>query len=143
MMFRPVFTPVHGTRSRFFPRCMARTDVESTTARVQSILPACWSLSSRTSCRRSQTPASFQSRSRRQQVMPLPQPISRGRYSQGMPVRSTKRIPVSARRFSMGFRPGCVRRLFLGGGSNGSINVHSSSLSIGLAIARPPGLTTF
>ena len=36
-------------------------------------------------CRRSQTPASCQSRSRRQQVMPVPQPISWGSISQGMP----------------------------------------------------------
>ena len=34
-------------------------------------------------------------------------------------------------------RTGWVRRPFLGGGRSGLINVHSSSLSIGLAIARP------
>lgn len=59
MVFRPIFTSVHGTRSRFFPRCIARTDVESTTARDQSILPACWSFSRSVLCRRSQTPAFF------------------------------------------------------------------------------------
>jgi hypothetical protein len=50
----------------------------------------------------SHTPVACQSRSRRQQVMPDPQPISCGRYSQGMPVRSTKRIPVKAWRSGTG-----------------------------------------
>lgn len=98
-VFRAVFPSVHGTRSRFFPRCAARTEVESTTARDQSILPAPWSLFSSTRCKRSHTPPFFQSRSRRQQLMPEPQPISCGRYSQGMPVLSTNRMPVSGKRW--------------------------------------------
>jgi hypothetical protein len=53
-------------------------EVESITARDHSILLAAWSLFSSTSCRRFHTPRLFQSRRRRQQVMPLPQPISRG-----------------------------------------------------------------
>jgi len=140
MVFRAVFSAVHGAWSRFFPRIWARTDVESMTARDQSIL--CWacSLFKRTSCRRFHTPALFQSRSRRQQLIPLPQPISCGRYSQGIPVRKTYRMPVSAHRSSSGFLPGCLRLRSLGGGSNGLINVHSSSLSSGF-MARPPGLT--
>jgi hypothetical protein len=39
------------------------------------------------------TPASWQSRSRRQQVMPDPHPISCGSISQAMPLRSTKTMP--------------------------------------------------
>jgi hypothetical protein len=38
------------------------------------------------SCRRCQTPGPFQSRSRRQQVMPEPKPNSCGRNSQRIPV---------------------------------------------------------
>ena len=49
-----------------------------------------------------QTPAACQSRSRRQQVMPDPQPISAGRSSHGKPVRSTNRMPVSAARSGIG-----------------------------------------
>jgi hypothetical protein len=45
-----------------------------------------------------QMPASCQSRNRRQQVMPEPQPSSCGSISQGMPLRSTKRIPVKQAR---------------------------------------------
>ena len=52
-----------------------------------------------------QTPACCQSRSRRQQVIPQPQPISCGSISQGMPLLSTKRMPVSAARSSTGGRP--------------------------------------
>jgi hypothetical protein len=55
---------------------LARTCELSTTARDQSSAPASCSSSRSTWCRRSQTPASFQSRSRRQQVIPDPQPIS-------------------------------------------------------------------
>jgi len=39
-------------------------------------------------------PVACQSRSLRQQVMPEPQPSSLGSSSQGIPLRSTKRIPV-------------------------------------------------
>ncbi len=53
-----------------------------------------------------QTPASFQSWSRRQQVMPQPQPISAGRSSQGMPVLRTKRMPVRALAVLQGFSTG-------------------------------------
>jgi hypothetical protein len=42
----------------------------------------------------------------RQQLMPLPQPISRGSGSQRRPVCKTKRMPVSTARLSSGLRPG-------------------------------------
>jgi hypothetical protein len=63
-------------------------------------------------------PAVAQSRSRRQQVIPLPQPISWGRYSQGMPVFSTNKIPVSAARSGTRGRP--PFGLGGSGGSNGA-----------------------
>jgi hypothetical protein len=64
------------------------------------------------------------------------QPISWGKYSQGMPVFSTKMMPVSATRLDTG---GCPRvpdgRV---GGSSGSTTGHNLSLTSGLAI--PVGL---
>ena len=66
----------------------------SSDARVQSIRPASCSRCSRRRCRRLHTPACCQSRKRRQQVMPLPQPSSWGSISHGMPVFKTKTMPV-------------------------------------------------
>ena len=88
---------------------------------------------SSSSCRCCQTPASFQSRSRRQQVIPEPKPSSWGRYSQRIPVYSTNRIPHSTLRLSRRLRPG--RRGLRGTtGSSGSMRAHnSSSISHGLA----------
>jgi hypothetical protein len=64
--------------------------------------------------------------------MPLPQPISCGSISHGMPLRSTNRIPLSAARLATRGRP----PLGLGGsgGSNGSMIAHSSSGSNGFAM---------
>ena len=117
-----------GTFSPFLAAILA----ESTAVRDQSILPASPSLSKSTWWSFSQTPACCQSRSLRQHVMPLPQPISGGRYSQGKPVLSTKMMPVSAARFGTLGRP----PLGFGGsgGKSGSITSQSSSDSIGLVI---------
>jgi len=92
--FRARLGPVGGIRARFSPPKTARTEAESATTREKSILSASPRRSSNTRCSFSHTPALCHSLRRRQQVMPLPQPISRGRYSQGMPVRSTYRMPV-------------------------------------------------
>lgn len=54
----------------------ALTWEESTTQRDQASRAAAFSSASRTSCNRCQTPASFQSRSRRQHVIPEPKPSS-------------------------------------------------------------------
>ncbi len=117
----PFLTPLAGIREA------------SALARRQSILPAsarCWS---NTWCNRSQTPARCQTRKRFQSVMPQ-HPNSCGKYSQGMPVLSTKIMPVSATRFDTG---GCPRvpgeRV---GGSSGSTTAHSSSLTSGLVIPQ-------
>jgi hypothetical protein len=107
--------------------------LESTTARDQSIRWALcnWRSNSRWSC--AQTPAFCQSRNRRQQVMPLPQPSSKGRSRQARPLLSTKRIPVSAARSEIGLRPGCFLRRALFG-SKGSTTNHSESSMSGFAI---------
>jgi hypothetical protein len=68
----PLFTPLAG---------LAGTVAESMEARDQPISPASLSLSSSTLCSLSHTPACCQSRRRRQQVIPLPQPISWGSIS--------------------------------------------------------------
>jgi hypothetical protein len=60
---------------------------------------------SRASCSRCQTPARCQSTSRRQHVLPDPQPIWRGNICHGIPDRSTKRMPVKIARSGIGVRP--------------------------------------
>jgi hypothetical protein len=133
MMFAARFAAVRRVWPRLKPPKTARTLLESTTARDQSIRSA--------TCRRrnnsrwsfSHTPAFCQSRSRRQQVMPLPQPISSGRSRHAMPVLSTKRIPVSAARSEIGLRPGYfLRRARVG--SKGWITDHNESSMSGFAI---------
>jgi hypothetical protein len=111
---------------------LAGTLEASRLARDQSIASASPKRSSRTRWRRCQTPAYSHSRKRRQQVTPLPQPSSWGRYSHGSPVLSTKMMPVSAARSGMRGRP----PLGLGGsgGSSGAMASHSASLTSGLAI---------
>jgi len=128
---------IGGIRTRFFPAPTARIDEESTTARDQSIRIPSSSRCSKARWSRSQTPASCQSRRRRQQVTPLPQPISNGRSSHGIPVRRTNRIPVNAARLSTGLRPGYFHRRALGLGRSGSTTSHNSSFRIGLAKPHP------
>ena len=132
---RTGLAPVHRRRPGPGSPLLAREDEESTAARDQSIAPAACIRASSTSCTRSHTPAACQSRSRRQQVMPQPQPISLGSISQGMPLLSTNRTPVSAGRLSTGGRPpfGPGRG---GSGSSGSITAQSSSGRS--ACAMPP-----
>jgi hypothetical protein len=120
---------------------LAGTLAESTDARVQSILPASPNLSSSIWCNFSHTPASCQSRRRRQQVMPLPQPISGGSISQGRPVLSTKMMPVSAARLGTLGRP--PFGLDGSGGKSGLTTSQSSSLTIGFAIPDSTGFGGF
>ena len=123
-----------GCRTPFF----AAMDELSTQARLQSIRSASCSRRSNSRCRRSHTPAACQSRNRRQQVTPDPHPISAGSISQGMPVRSTNKMPVRAARAVTGGRP--PFGLAGGHGSNGSTINHSESGTRGLGI--PPHEST-
>ena len=111
---------------------LAGTEALSRQARLQSMTPALPKRSSRTRWSLSHTPASCQSCNRRQHVIPDPQPISCGSISQGKPLFSTNRMPVSAARCGIGGRPpfGFGRS----GGSSGSIRVHNSSGTRGLAM---------
>lgn len=138
VVFRAFFAPIRWVRPGFGPPKTALTEPLSTTTREKSILPAERSRSKRTLCTLLHTPASCQSRSRRQQVIPDPQPISLGRYSQGIPVLSTNKMPVKTTRSSKGGRPPTgFGGLF---GKRGSIKAHNSSVSIGLAMT-PSSLT--
>jgi hypothetical protein len=68
--------------------------------------------------------------------MPEPQPISCGKYSHGIPVCSTNRIPVNTLRSSIRLRPG--NRCRLGTfGISGSTSCHNSSSTSALAICAP------
>ena len=132
MALRARFAAIRRIRSGFSAPPGAGTLAESSDARDQSTWSASPSRSSSTWCILRHTPAFCQSRRRRQQVMPLPQPISWGSISHGIPLRSTNRMPVSAARFATRGRP----PLGLGGsgGSNGSMIAHSSSGNNGLAM---------
>jgi hypothetical protein len=76
---------------------------------------------------RFQTPARCQRTSRRQHVLPQPHPISCGSMFQGMPLRSTNKMPVTTARSGIGLRPACWRFRGRRLGSSGSIRVHKSS----------------
>ncbi len=118
----------------FVPAPIARTEGESTTTRDKSIWPAARNLPSSTSCNRSHTPASCQSRKRRQQVTPEPQPISAGRSRQRSAVCNTNAMPFNAARSGTGLRPGYFSRRAFAWDSNGSSRRHNSSAIIGLFI---------
>ena len=129
---RAVFAPIRGIWACFRPPKSARTEQLSMAEVDQSIASAMPNSSSRACHIFCQTPAICQSRRRRQQVMPLPQPISRGRYSQGVPVLRTNRMPVRQARSGTRGRPP-----FGFDGSGGIcclIRSHSPSVSSGLAI---------
>lgn len=129
---------IRGVRASFSPAPTARTDDESTAAREKSSWPASRNFASSSSCSRSQTPAFRQSRKRRQQVGPEPNPNFVDRSHQRIPVLNTNRMPFSAARSETGRRPGYFSRRGFGGGSKGSINAHSSSSMIGVLIPLVP-----
>lgn len=96
---------VGRVRPRRFAPFLAAMDELSMQTRLQSIRSAWRSRRDNSRCRRSQIPALCQPRSRRQQVTPEPQRISRGSIPHGMPVSKTKRMPVSAARAGIEGRP--------------------------------------
>jgi hypothetical protein len=138
MVFGAGFAAIRRIWTGLVPPKTARTDVESTAARDQLIWSASRSRSKSTPWILFQTPFLCHSASRRQQVIPLPQPISCGRSSQAIPVLSTNKMPVSTARFSSGFRPGYRLRRRLAGGGTGSMICHKRSSKIGFATSVPP-----
>ena len=135
MMLTARFAAIRRVATRLEPPKTARTLLESTTARDQSIRSAACNRRSSSLWSFCQTPAFCQSRSRRQQVMPLPHPNSCGKSSQPIPVFSTKRIPVRAARLLRGLRPGyfCLRAFT---GISGWMISHNESSINGFAIPR-------
>ncbi len=131
MMFRPGLAAIGRVRSSFFPPRIARNDALSTTARARSSRPRRRNSARSTAWSRFHTPARCQPTSRRQQVIPEPQPISRGNMRQGMPLRSTKRMPVSTARSGIGARPAYWRLRARRVGKSGAIRVHKASSSKG------------
>jgi hypothetical protein len=127
VMLRAGTTAIGWVRSRFFPAPTARMEELSAMARLKSIRSASRSLDNSIRCKRSHTPASCQSLSQRQQLDPLPQPISRGSMFQRNPERNTNRILVSAARSGTGMRPGYFLPRGLAAGSRGLISSQSSS----------------
>jgi hypothetical protein len=125
MALRALFAAIRWIRPGFFAPPGEGTVEASMEARLQSMRSAWPSRSSKTLWRRSQTPAFCQSRRRRQQVMPLPQPSSLGSISQGMPLRRTKRMPAKAARSDTRGRP--PFGLGSSGGNNGATCCHSVS----------------
>jgi hypothetical protein len=99
---RAQFALIRRVRAGPLAPLLAATLAESSEARSQTIWSASPSRSKSTRCSSRHTPASCQSRKRRQQVLPEPQPISWGSISQGMPLLRTKMMPVSAARSGMG-----------------------------------------
>jgi len=134
VMFRPQFPSIRCIRARFRPPKTARTEAESTTAREKSILSFSRRWLSRMRCILSQIPAFCHSCRRRQQVIPEPQPISFGRYCQGIPVLSTKMIPARALRSSTRGLPPLGRGACLG--RIGLMSFHNWSFTSGLAMFR-------
>jgi hypothetical protein len=129
MVFRARFAFVRRVGSGFFAPFFAATVAESTAARLQSISPARPSVSKNNWCRRAQTPAACHSLSRRQHVIPLPQPISLGSISHGMPLRSTNKIPVKTDRSDTRGRP--PFGFGFSGGNTGATCSHSLSFRRG------------
>jgi hypothetical protein len=138
VMFAPQLPSLRRIRARLRPPKTARTDDESTAARDQSRRSAPRSFTKRTAWRRRQTPARCHARRDRQQVIPEPQPSSWGSISQGLPLFTTNKMPVSTWRGAKGLRPGQRTRRGLGGGNNGSISAHNASSSNRVALCNPP-----
>jgi hypothetical protein len=129
---RALLSLIRRIRCGFWAPLLAGMEAESSEARSQSIWSASPRRSRRTRCSLSHTPASCHSFKRRQQVIPDPQPISFGSISQGIPLFSTKTIPVRAARSSMRGLPPWG---FGGsGGRSGSMVSHSSSVTSSLAM---------
>jgi hypothetical protein len=141
MALRARFAAIRWVRAGRFAPPGAGTLPASSDTRDQSNCSAPASFSNSAWCSRSQTPVSCQSRNRRQQVIPLPQPISAGSISQGMPVCRTNKIPANAARLETRGLPPFG---FSGsGGSRGSMFCQSSSLTSCFAIPQSYQLLGF
>lgn len=129
---RARFAAIRRIRLGDLPPLFARALPRSRLARLQSIRLVSPKRLSNSRWIRGQSPAWCHSLSLRQQVIPEPQPSSWGSISQGMPLRSTKRMPVKAWRLGTRGRP--HRGRGASGGNNGSSTAHDASSKMGFAI---------
>jgi hypothetical protein len=113
---------IRGIGSGVAPPKTARTEALSMTARESRIEPRLPNRRSSRRCNSGHTPASVHSCSRRQQVTPLPQPISCGSMFQGSPLLRMNRIPIKQARFDTGGRPPFGEAVCWG--RSGSISFH-------------------
>jgi hypothetical protein len=120
-------TAIGWVRSSFFPPRSARSEALSTIARSRSSWPRSRRAANSVACSFFQTPARCQRARRLQHALPEPQPISLGSMFQGIPLRSTNRIPVNAARSGIGFRPAYRRRRDGRFGMRGAIWAHKAS----------------
>jgi len=139
MAFAAFFPTIGRVGAGVRPPKTARTLALSMTARSRLTAPALPSAVSSSAWSFDHTARRVHAANRRQQVLPLPHPISVGRACQGIPVFRTNTIPASAGRCSTRGRPP------LGdgggsGGSNGSIRFHNSS-DTSSAMRMPPCFT--
>ena len=111
----------------------------SATTRKKSSLSAPRSLFSSTRWSFYHPLAFCQACTRRQQVMPEPQPISWSNISHGMPDSKTNKMLVNTRRSPSGLRPGCILRRCLTGSSGRIISHNSSSTSSRAKVPRHYG----
>jgi hypothetical protein len=87
MALAAMLRPICGIWPSQQPPKTARTEQLSTTARDQSIWPSRQSQSNNKKWIKSQIPSCCQSRNRRQQLIPEPQPSLCGSIRQGIPLR--------------------------------------------------------
>ncbi len=105
VVFGALLAAIGWVRSSFFPPRTARTEPLSMTVHRWSSRPRRRSSASSVSWSRCQTPVRCQRTSRRQHVLPDPQPICFGNICHGIPERRTKRMPVRIARSGIGRRP--------------------------------------
>ena len=105
MPLTALLAAIRGIGPGVAPPKTARTEALSMTARESRIEPRLPNRRSSRRCNSGQTPASVHSCRRRQQVTPLPQPISCGSMFQGSPLLRMNKIPVKQARFDTGGRP--------------------------------------
>lgn len=134
-------SPIDGRGARRLPPLSARTCEPSTTMVSRSSCPSARNWSSSSSCTAGNTPASVQSRNRRQHVTPEHPATSCGSSRQVIPVLSTNTIPASAARSSAGSLPGYRVRRGGRAGSNGTTRRHNSS-GTSSSITAPASPTT-
>ena len=133
--FAALFRAIGRIGAGVAPPKTARIEALSITARDKQSAPFFPSSRSNRRWTSGHTPAFVQSRNRRQQVTPLPQPSSPGSMFQVTPLLRTKTMPVKQARSETCGRPPCGETTRFG--NRGSTSVHNSS-GTNAGIDSPP-----